>query len=142
MLRIEREDPQAPVRTLVLAKLKEGNAPRDIGWFELPTYSLGTDSRGREIKSCYVQSVSEPEKAEKIPKAYDNWLGNVSYLASITNHETDLGQKLINTQALLETSMSDGMSRAAHTECLAHAIKIGVISKEAHDGKQWLVYKG
>lgn len=142
MLRIEREDPQAPVRTLVLAKLKEGNAPRDIGWFELPTYSLGIDSRGREIKSCYVQSVSEPEKTEKIPKAYDNWLGNVSYLASITNHETDLGQKLINPQALMETSMSDGMSRAAHTECLAHAIKIGVISKEAHDGKQWLVYKG
>jgi hypothetical protein len=142
ILRIERDTPDAPVRALELAKLKEGDAPRNIGYFELPKIFLGKDSRQREVVSCYVRTTVEPEKTSGPPKGYDNWLLTVSYLSQVSVVESDLGQKMVNPALLQETVTSEGMTKKVHGDCMAYAIAIGVIKKQQYDGKIWIVYNG
>lgn len=137
VIRIEREDPEDPVRGLQLAKQKEGEAPKTLGHFRLPTRYLGTDSRDREVKSCYVEPcdpvVREPDRR---PDNYDNWYSDISYQATLTN---DFGQRYVLRKTAIENWKGDGRSVKAFETCERYGIQHGDLILGRVDGTSALI---
>lgn len=125
VLRIERPDPEDKIRTLQLAKQKEGDAPLTLGYFDLPTRRLGDDSKGREVVSCYVRLCDKPEVVQTSrPKDYDNWFSGIDYACKMTD---EFGRRSVARKFALDNWKDEGRSTKDFSSCESYAVAKGEV---------------
>lgn len=131
VIRIERDDPEDPVRSLQLAKQKEGEAPKTLGYFKLPTRLLGYDAKEREVRSCYVEPCEQVvQEGLRKPENYDNWFSDIDFQATVTN---EYGQRYVSRKVALDNWKGDGRSAKAFENCEKYAIQKGDIAPGRND---------
>lgn len=126
VLRIDRPDAEDKIRTLQLAKQKEGEAPLTLGYFDLPTRRLGDDSKGREVVSCYVRLCDKPEEpTTSRPKNYDNWLSAIEYACQVTD---DFGRRCVARKTAIDNWKHEGRPSKEFDTCESYGIAKGDVS--------------